>query len=139
MRKTRLRKVGKKSIRISHAALTKACRQLVVEIRDRSTCQRCGARNKKLEWSHVITRNAPSLIFVPWNSMALCGPRINKDSCHHWFDSNKESGMAWWRETFPERAKLLDAWRHERKRRKIDRSLELAWLTQQIKALDFIP
>ncbi len=110
------------------------CRRLVVELRDRNTCQRCGRRHevRAQEWAHVITRNAPSLICVEWNTMSLCGPRINNASCHGWFDNNKEAGMAWWREKFPERALALDLWRHMRNRPRIDREAERLYLLAQI-------
>lgn len=116
----------------SRKTLTDLCRKLVVVLRDQNTCQRCGSTDRRLEWSHVITRNAPSLIYVPWNSLALCGPRRYRWTCHYWFDSNKSESIEWWREKFPDRARALDAWRHNRKQPKIDRSAEKLWLQNEL-------
>lgn len=111
------------------------CRRLVVEIRDQNTCQRCGRTKGKIEWCHVITRNAPSLVNVPWNSLALCGPKVYSWSCHHWFDSNKSESIVWWEQKFPDRAQLLQAWRHTEPHRTPDRRLEARWLENQITIL----
>lgn len=115
------------------------CRKLVVEIRDRHTCQRCGRTQGKIEWSHVITRNAPSLYCVPWNSLALCGPKLYSWTCHYWWHANSKESLAWWEEKFPERALLLQAWRHARPRRTPDRRLEAQWLDQEIQRLTATP
>jgi hypothetical protein len=132
LKRERLRPVSPK--RVSLTALRDACRKLVVELRDGNACVRCGRHGEgtRIEWSHVITRNAPSLIYKPWNSMALCGPRKYRWTCHYWFDSNKSESMKWWEQKYPERAVALLAWRHDRRRPKIDRGLELMALRQEI-------
>lgn len=116
--------------------LTELCRKLVVEIRDRNTCQKCGAIHRKLEWAHVHRRNAKSLIYVPWNSLALCGPRIYSWSCHHWFDSNKSVSLEWWKNKFPSRALALQSWMHNRNHRKVDREADRLYLEQKIRELE---
>lgn len=132
MKRSPIRRQSKKHV--SESALRAACRKYIVELRDLNTCQRCGRTDRKLEWAHVMTRDARSLIYVPWNSLALCGPRINIHSCHGWFDSNKEAGLAWWEQKFPARAVLLQHWRHAHpvKVTRAFRLFELQWLRQRI-------
>jgi 5-methylcytosine-specific restriction endonuclease McrA len=110
-------------------ALDAMCRTLVRH-RDHWTCQHCGSKRAP-EWSHVKTREAKSIQWVPWNSMILCGPRINKDSCHNWWHTNVNEAMAWWREKFPDRALLLEMWQHDRHRPKLDRQATRLWLQQE--------
>lgn len=116
-----------------HRKLTDVCRRIVVEIRDQNTCQMCGKtiEQTRIEWAHVVTRNAKSLIFVPWNSLALCGPRINSTSCHNWWHTNPVQANLWWADKFPDRAEKLTIWRHDRHKPKINRMLELLWLQQE--------
>lgn len=96
------------------ASLKKRCRYLVVELRDRNQCQlnlphRCTG---PLEWCHVKTRGAPSLVCEPWNSLALCR------NAHQWFDDHKGNplhpgvGFTWWAQMFPVRAEALRLWEH---------------------------
>ena len=117
----------------------KLCRQLVVECRDGNVCQRCGRGAGKIDWAHVVTRSDPSLICVPWNPLALCGPRINQASCHNWFDNNKIASIGWWEETFPDRAEAFMVWRHAKKHRIPDRRVEAEWLRQEIRAFGGTP
>lgn len=113
--------------------LNDLCRRLVVEIRDRNRCQRCPNRieNAQIHWAHVESRQAKSIQWVEWNSLALCA------GCHFWFDAHKgtvlrpSEAMIWWREKFPERALALDAWRQQR-RPKVDRQLIRLYLEQQL-------
>ena len=116
--------------------LTKLCRKLVVELRDDNTCQRCGKRwngPHSIEWAHVKTRNAQSLIYVPWNSLALCGPKRYAWSCHYWWHSRVGEAMGWWRDTFTDRAVLLEAWEHAKRHPPIDRAAERLWLENAIR------
>lgn len=71
---------------VSDATLNKLCRQLVVVIRDKDTCQRCGATyaQRQIQWAHVHNRTAKSIQWQPWASLALCA------ECHMWADSNRE-------------------------------------------------
>lgn len=120
---------------VSPATLERLCKRVVMDLRDNQTCQRCGRTDRRLEWCHVITRNAPSLYYKPWNTLALCGPRIFAWSCHFWFDTHKGKdgeAMKWWSEKFPGRALMLEAWRHDRSRPKIDRWLEKLDLEAEI-------
>lgn len=104
------------------------CRRLVVEVRDRNVCQRCGARaeSSQMHWSHVVTRGAKSIRWTEWNSKAMCA------GCHMWWGSHPVDAGAWWRAKFPERAALLDAWRQQRRRPKVDRQLIRLYLLQQL-------
>ena len=119
------------------ANLTKLCRKLVVELRDENTCQKCGkpwSGPHSIEWAHVKTRNAKSLIYVPWNSLALCGPKRYAWSCHYWWHSSVASAMEWWRAKFTDRAVLLEAWEHAKRHPPIDRAAERLWLENAIRS-----
>lgn len=147
MKRSRLaRKTGLRRSKLVASAIGKArraverklddlCRKLVVLRRDQNTCQRCGKRGEdghRIEWCHVRKRNAKSIQWTPWNTLGLCGPRLNSTSCHHWFDTHPTEAVAWWAEKWPERALQLEAWRHEKKHR-VDYAIEEMWLRQQLR------
>jgi 5-methylcytosine-specific restriction endonuclease McrA len=106
-------------------------RRLVVELRDRNTCQRCGAtaQTHKIDWSHVVTRGAKSVRWVEWNSKALCA------GCHRWWASHPIEAADWWRAKWPERYVSLMAWRHDRKHPKINRTLIRLYLLQEVSSV----
>lgn len=113
--------------------LTQLCRRLVVEVRDQHRCQRCGKGSpSQIQWAHVKTRGAKSLVYVPWASLALCA------GCHFWFDGNKGRfatpgpGLKWWQEKFPDRWIKLACW-ETGPRRPVDRNAELVWLRNELK------
>jgi hypothetical protein len=116
--------------------LKRLARYYVVVIRDKNTCQKCGhtIQTHKIEWCHVKNRNAPSLVCVPWNSLALCTGH------HFWFDAHKGSigrpaeALAWWMEKFPDRAVSLQSWECESRHRKFDLELERMYLEERIAA-----
>lgn len=116
------------SVRRVEAVLDRLCRYLVVELRDRNTCQRCGATalTHKIDWSHVVTRGAKSIRWTEWNSKALCA------GCHRWWGSHPLEASTWFREKFPERVILMEAWRQQRSRPKIDRGLVRLYLEAEI-------
>lgn len=120
---------------ISDSTLDALCRELVVVFRDQGVCQRCGKRaldGHRLEWSHVHNRQAKSIQWTPWNTITLCGPRVNKTSCHHWFDQGDVAGARkWWAEKYPDRAAALAAWRAQTPP-KIDRQAIKLWLENQL-------
>jgi len=81
------------------------CRRLVVELRDKNTCQKCGKRKEdgwKIDWSHVITRRTKSLRHHVMNSKALCG------GCHMWWGQKPEESRIWFQDKFPERWAFLE-------------------------------
>ena len=102
-------------------------RHLVVVLRDRNTCQRCGNRwpVKQIQWAHILNRQAKSIQWTPWASLALCS------GCHMWFDADRTRGRAWWAEKFPERAQRLAIWRATRSR-PVSLGMEREWLRQEI-------
>ena len=53
----------KQLVRRQEKELDRLARQLIVEIRDKNTCQRCGATaaNSQIQWSHIVTRAAKSI------------------------------------------------------------------------------
>ena len=114
--------------------LNQLCRRLVVVVRDRSICQRCGTRPpNQIQWAHVLTRTQK---WAQWDadfSMALCS------GCHFWFDANKgnlmrpSTGLAWWMEKFPDRATRLMALYASKKRPKVDREALKLWLEAELK------
>jgi hypothetical protein len=108
------------------------CRRLVVELRDRNTCQRCGKRaeQSKIDWSHVVTRGAKSIRWSEFNSKALCA------GCHQWWGSHPLEAGRWLEEKWPQRALALAVWRHEKRRPKIDRGLIRLHLLQRIRELE---
>ena len=81
----------------------------MVEIRDKSTCQRCGktSAESQIHWAHVQNRQAKSIQWTPWNSLALCA------GCHFWFDGDnrKAARDEWWAIKWPQRAAALEVWR----------------------------
>ena len=129
LRRSRLRPADRgREQRKLEKELDALCRRLVVEIRDKNTCQRCGknAAQSKIDWSHVVSRAAKSARHVLWNSMALCA------GCHRWWHRFPNAGVKWFNEKFPERVVLLESWQHERRRPKIDYQMTRLWLEQQI-------
>jgi hypothetical protein len=83
----------------------KLCRYLIVELRDKNTCQRCGKKKEdgwKIDWSHVITRRTKSLRWHEFGSKALCG------GCHLWWGMKPEESRVWFAEKFPERWAFLN-------------------------------
>lgn len=115
------------------------CRFYVVLIRDRETCQRCGSRGitRGVQWCHVLSRKAPSLVCVPVNSLALCA------ACHFWFDANKGKlvapgeGLEWWIEKFPDRALALGQWQRSRRKKAEPLSVQILWFEQHIQAAGY--
>lgn len=94
----------------STKALEKACdklaRHLIVVLRDKNTCQRCGNKGDdgfKIDWSHVHTRRIKSLRWSKENSKALCA------GCHMWWAAYREQSRAWFIQKFPERWTALQA------------------------------
>jgi hypothetical protein len=86
--------------------LDRLCRHLVVILRDKNTCQRCGnpgADGYKIDWSHVHTRRIRSLRWMPWNSKALCA------GCHMWWGAYREQSREWFILKFPTRWAFLQA------------------------------
>jgi len=120
-------------VRRQEKELDRLARQLIVEIRDRNTCQRCGATaaKSKIDWSHVLTRAAKAVRWSEFNSKALCA------GCHMWWGSHPIEAADWWRAKFPERALALQEWRHQRRRPRIDRGLIRLYLLQKIAAASF--
>ena len=131
-RRTALRQISGRGRQ--ERALDKLCRELVVVLRDQSTCQRCLAtrdgspisRPTQIHWAHVVTRNAKSIRWREFNVLALCA------GCHSWFDHNKREAWPWFAARFPERALAIDAWRADRHKKRVDLSLEALSLLQQL-------
>jgi hypothetical protein len=111
--------------------LEQLSKTIVLELRDKWTCQRCGRTRDQvqIQWSHVVTRAAKSIKFATWNLLALCGG----NGCHKWVDSHKTEAMAWWREKWPDRSIRLQAWMHERRRPPVSYDLIRFDLNDQIK------
>ena len=134
MPRPRTRKLGiqlsdrRKALKRIEKHLDALCRRLVVEIRDRNTCQRCGATaaRSKIDWSHVVTRGAKTARWAPWNSKALCA------GCHQWWGSHPKQAWEWFEGRFPERALNVRAWEHERRRPKIDHQLIRLFLESEL-------
>lgn len=112
-----------------HGELNRLARRLVVECRDKNTCQRCGktSAESQIHWAHVIGRLAKSIQWTPWNSLALCA------GCHFWFDGDNRAKAReeWWAVKWPDRALQLQVWR-SKKPRPIDLDLERAFLLQEL-------
>lgn len=100
-----------------------------MEIRDGNTCQRCGSHRSvsQIHWAHVQNRQAKSIQWAPWNSLALCA------GCHFWFDGDnrKAAREEWWAVKWPERAQQLALWRSTRPK-PINLELELLWLQKEL-------
>lgn len=133
-RKTGLRRTGRIQTSPERRAqkriekdLDQLARELIVVIRDRNTCQRCGAtaERSKIDWSHVVTRAAKSIRWVEWNSKALCA------GCHKWWGSHPVDAGLWWTSKFPDRAILYGSWRRER-RHKVNYELTRHYLIQAL-------
>lgn len=90
--------------------LNRLCRYLVVELRDKNTCQRCGATTGKIDWAHIFTRNHKRLQWNPDNSLALCA------GCHLWFDRERIAAWDWFYQRFQQRAANLLWQRSDRSR-----------------------
>ena len=108
------------------------CRKLVVELRDRNTCQRCGTEkvreDAQIHWAHIFTRNHKRLRWNPDNSLALCA------GCHLWMDREKRDGYLWFARKFPDRAMGLGLLRRDRSRKpKMDLATERLWLENAIR------
>lgn len=120
----------------SERLLKELCRRLVVELRDGNRCQYdgCGntADNAKIDWAHIKNRGAKSIVYAPWNSLALCVGH------HRWLDGNKGNlmhpgaGLLWWLAKYPERAIVLRHWEHDRRKQPINREVERLFLEQEI-------
>lgn len=127
MKKTRLKKAGPN--RAIERRLNALCRRLVVVVRDHNTCQRCGSsgQDSQIHWAHVQNRQAKSIQWRPFNSLALCA------GCHFWFDGDnrKAAREEWWASKWPDRAQQLAIWKTSRPP-KINFALEQAWLEQEL-------
>jgi len=120
--------------------LDELCRKVVVEVRDKETCQRCGntkAAGNKIDWAHVKAGRSINLAWIPWASMALCA------GCHFYFDANGNGRVGspsrfWWAGKFPKRDVLLRVWEQQRSRPKFDPLATRLWLEQEIARHDAV-
>lgn len=119
---------------VSERELNHLCRRLVVELRDKSTCQRCGATaaTHQIQWCHVLRRHWKSAQWTEWNSLALCS------GCHVWFDGNRKS-WDWFAAKWPERALTIEAWEAQTKRKRVDLPLIKIYLEVEIAKLESKP
>lgn len=132
------RRATKRKTQATNAQLKKLCRYLVVELRDKDTCQRCGntkAAGNQIHWAHVRAGRAETLQYQEWASMALCA------GCHFFFDGrgNGKPGTesrAWWAQKWPDRDLKLTAWEHQRNRPKFDPVLTKLALEHQIQDME---
>ena len=116
------------------------CRNLVVELRDKNTCQRCEGgplvrkrhagvslcKQRKIDWAHVYNRQHTRLRHDPIASLALCS------GCHLWFDGSRRKGWEWFRGAFQARAKRIDEIMATPPKRVVLEATKL-WLTAEIK------
>lgn len=117
-----------------YKTLTKLARRLVVELRDRNTCQRCGKTSQvsKIDWAHVKAGRSVHITWKPWAALALCA------GCHNWYDANGNgktdtSSRRWWAMKWPERELQMLAYEHSRGRQpKFVPAVEILWLEREI-------
>lgn len=107
------------------------CRHLVVDLRDKGTCQKTGA-TERIQWCHVYTRAIKSMRWHPVNSLALAS------GAHLWQHHRPLEAAMWFEHKFPERARQLRLMAASTGR-KVDLIATRLWLLQQIQELEVKP
>ena len=71
-------------------------------IREKGYCEWCGARNRKVDCSHVVPRGNQTLRYNPINAIALC------HVCHRFrWHADPLGSLEWFNSKYPHRAVYL--------------------------------